>query len=58
MIAGVLVCFGDDPGGGVADAEVEDFALLDDGVEGLHEFGDGGCEVPPVDVEDVEVIGF
>lgn len=27
--AGVLVGFADDPGGGVADAEVEDFTLLD-----------------------------
>lgn len=58
MIAGVLVCFGDDPGGGVGDAEVEDFSLLAHGVEGLHEFGDGGGEVPPVEVEDVDVGGL
>lgn len=34
--AGVFVGFGDDPGGGVAGAEVEDFAALDKVVEGLH----------------------
>ena len=31
--AGVLVGFCDDPGWSVADAEVEDFALLDEDVE-------------------------
>ncbi len=58
MVTCVLVRFGDDPGGCVAHAEIENFALLDNCVEGLHEFGDGSCEVPPVDVEDVEVIGL
>lgn len=58
VVARVLVCFGDDPGRGVADAEVEDFAGGDHVVEGLHEFGDGGGEVPPVDVEDVDVGGL
>ncbi len=58
VVAGVLVCFGDDPSGGVADAEVEDFPRGDHVVEGLHEFGDGGGEVPPVDVEEVDVAGL
>ena len=58
LLAGVFVCFGDDPGGGVADTEVEDFSGGDDVVEGVHEFGDGGGEVPPVDVEDVDEVGL
>ncbi len=51
----VLVGFGDDPGGEVGCAEVEDAAGGDLVVEGLHEFGDGGGPVPPVDVEEVDV---
>ena len=58
VVAGVLVGFGDDPGGGVGDGEVEDLALVADGVEGAHELGDAGGEVPPVDVEDVDVVGL
>ena len=55
MLAGVFVCFADDPGRGVGDAEVEDFSGRDDVVEGVHDFGDGGGVVPPVDVEEVDV---
>lgn len=51
VVAGVLVGLGDDPGWGVGDAEVEDLALVDEGVEGLHDFFDRGGEVPPVEVE-------
>jgi hypothetical protein len=36
VLTGVVVCFDDDPGGGVADAEVEDFAGGVEGVEGVH----------------------
>ena len=39
----------------VADAQVEDFGLFAEGVEGGHEFLSGGGEVGPVDVEDVDV---
>ena len=55
LLAGVFVGLGDDPGGGVADAEVEDFARGDGVVEGVHDFGDRGGVVPPVDVEQVDV---
>ena len=34
----VLIGGGDDPGGGVGDAEVEDAALLDEDMEGVHDF--------------------
>lgn len=41
---------------GVADAVIEDFTLLADGVEGAQEFGDGGGEVPPMHEHDVDVV--
>ena len=55
VIAGVFVCFADDPGWGVGDAEIENLAGTDDVVEGLHEFGDGDGEIPPVHVEHINV---
>lgn len=55
LLPGVFVCFADDPGGGVTDTEVEDFPCGDKVVEGLHELGDGGCEVPPMDVKKVDI---
>ena len=55
LLARVLVGLADDPGGGVADAEVEDFSRGDGVVEGVHDLGDGGGVVPPVDVEQVDV---
>lgn len=36
MLAGVSIGLRDYPGRGVADAEVEDFSLGDEVVEGLH----------------------
>lgn len=56
MVAGVLIRFADDPGWGIAHAEVENFPSSDDVVEGLHEFGNRGGKVPPVDVEEVDVV--
>ena len=58
MIAGVLVGFAHHPGGRVGDAEVEHFALAHDIVEALHELGDADGEVPPVHVQDVQVVGL
>src|SRR6266480_980916 len=40
MIAGVLIRFGNDPGGGVTDAEIQHFSLLDKIIETLHDFLD------------------
>ncbi len=57
-MARVLVGPADDPGGRVGNAEVEDFAGLDEVVEAVHDFGDGGGEVPPVDVEKIDVAGL
>ena len=58
LLAGVFICFGDDPGGGVADTEIEDFAGGDDVVEGVHELGNRGCEIPPVHVEHIDEVGL
>jgi hypothetical protein len=43
--------------GRIADAQVQDLALLDDGVERVHELLDAGGPVPPVDVQDVDPLG-
>jgi hypothetical protein len=47
----VLVCFGDNPGGGVGHAEIIYFAGCDEVVEGLHHFWDGAGEIPVVHIE-------
>lgn len=51
VLTGIGVAFGDNPGGGIRYAKVEDFARGDKVVEGLHHFGDAGVHVPVVDVE-------
>lgn len=58
VLTGVLIRFGHDPGRRVADAEVQNLARGDDAVQGLHQLGDGGGKVPPVDVEEVDVVGL
>ena len=57
LLPRVFVRPADDPGGRVADAEVEDFARRDHVVEGVHKFGDRSGEVPPVYVEQIDVAG-
>jgi hypothetical protein len=47
----------DDVSGCVADSQVQDFALLDDGVERVHDLLDAGGPVPPVQVQDVDPLG-
>lgn len=56
LLAGVCVGFDDDPGGRVRDTEVEDLACKDELVQALHDFLDAGGEVPPVHVEEVDVV--
>ena len=55
LLPSVLVRPADDPGGRVADAEVENFTRRDHVVEGVHDFRDRGGEVPPVYVEQIDV---
>lgn len=50
VLARVAVCFDDEPGGGVAYAEVDYFAGGAEVVEGIHQFGNAGGVVPEVDV--------
>ena len=56
MVAGILVGLCYNPGWSIADPEVEDFALLDHGVQALHELRDRGCKVPPMHIEHVNVV--
>lgn len=58
MVAGVLVGLRNDPGRRVRDAQVQDLSLSDEGVETLHELRDGAGEVPPVDIEKIDVVGL
>lgn len=58
VVTSVLIRLGDDPGGSVGDAEVQDLALDDEVVEALHELGDARAEVPPVHVEEVDVVSL
>ena len=58
MITGILVRLRHDPRRRVRDAEIEDLALVGGRVERLHDFGDRRRVVPPVDVEDVDVVGL
>lgn len=55
VIAGVLVGFADDPGRGVADSQVEDLPCGDEMVQRLHDLWDGSCEIPPMDVQYINV---
>ena len=50
--------FGDLPGEPVGDADVADFALLDEGVEGAEGLFDGGDGVVAVDLVEVDVVGL
>ena len=56
MITCVLVGFGYYVGGEIGGTEVEDFALAAEVVKAEHYFGDAGREVPPMHVEDVDVV--
>jgi hypothetical protein len=38
------------------DTEVKNLALKDKGVKGVHNFLDGSSVIPPVEVEDVDVL--
>jgi hypothetical protein len=46
-VACILICFGDDPGRGVGDAEGDDLASADHIVERVHELGDRDGELLP-----------
>jgi len=57
VIASVLVGLRYDPGRSVGNSEVEDFALLDQLMQAPHNLFDARLVVPPVDIEEINVIG-
>lgn len=51
MLASVGISLCDDPGRGVTDAEIQDLALADQSVQGLHQLGDLGSKVPCMNIK-------
>lgn len=51
VLAGVGVSLNDDPSRRVTDAEIQDLALADQGIEGLHQLGNLGSEVPCMNIK-------
>ncbi|CAK5266107.1 unnamed protein product, partial [Mycena citricolor] len=58
VIASVLVGLRDDPSGSVRNAEVQDLALHHEIVQSVHDLLDAGVPIPPVQVQDVDVLTF
>lgn len=56
VVPGVLVGLGNNPGRRVRYSQVQNLALGDEGVQTLHELRDGAAEIPPVNVEKVDVV--
>ena len=50
MLTGVGVSLCDDPSRRITDTEIQNLALADQGVEGLHQLRDLGSEVPGMNV--------
>jgi len=50
MFASVVITFDDEPGGGITDAQVEDDAASNEGVEGGHELRNRGCIIKEMNV--------
>ena len=55
--ARVQVSLGDYPRGRVRNAEVEDLAGRDEMVQAIHDFLDTAGVIPPMQVEDIDVVG-
>jgi len=53
-----FVGFADNPGGRVADSEVQDLSRVDNGIERLHQLRNRCREVPPVHVQQIDVISL
>lgn len=54
----VVVGLDDNPGGGVGDTKVENLARCDQIVESVHDLFHGGSKVPPVQVQEVNVVSL
>src|SRR5690242_13306872 len=53
-----FICFADDPSRGVTNSKVQYLSAVDHSIEGLHQFWDRCCEVPPMNVQQVNVISL
>jgi hypothetical protein len=51
ILSGIFVRLGDDPGRGIRDTKIQNFALENHGIKRLHQLGNRACEVPPVNIE-------
>jgi hypothetical protein len=58
MVSLTLIRLTDDPGRRVADAQVQHLTGIDYAVEGLHKLRNARREVPPMNIEDIYVIGL
>jgi hypothetical protein len=56
MLARIGISLANDPSGRIADSQIEDLALLDEGIERLHQLRDRGSKVPSVDIVNIDVI--
>ena len=58
METGVVVALYNDPGGSVADAEIDDLASHYKLMQTIHKFRDGSSEVPPMKIEQIDVVSL
>lgn len=56
MRACVVVTCRNEPGGGIRNTEIENFALLNQDMQGIHDLFDAGELVVPVQIQDVDVV--
>ena len=52
----ISIGFCNNPRGHVGSTKIEDFALNNNVVESVHDFFDGTGVVPPVNIEDVDIV--
>ena len=52
----IIVRFGNNPGRCVGHAEIEHLALNDEVVQAIHDFLHAGGIVPPMELQDIDVV--
>ena len=58
MGPGILIRLSDDPSRSIRHTQVEDFTAPHQIVQGQHDLLNGGGVIPPVDIEEIDVIGL
>ena len=58
MRPGILVCLSNDPSRSIGYTKVQDLSRPDDIVQGEHDLLDGRRVIPPMNIEDIDVIGL